>query len=331
MHLTNRPGAATATNARAAKVPEAIDSTGTAWPASYEDAIGAAHCEDTAWAADCEDTAGAGDCEDATDLATTVDADLFETLVQEYNYSTPPEQEHPAPPDQPHAARSQPSDPGPPLPIHVERGISDGPSLIVDSFPYSSPGAPIPGAGQGLHVYESSQDVFGSSTWAPFRSQRDWEIAHWAKMRGPTSSALSELLAIPEVRVVLHLLFYVTNADRKVIDDLGLSYSTPKQLNDIINNMLPGCPPFKCQDLVIAGDTLPFYFHDILQCIRTLYGNPEFTCDLAFVPECHYTNHERTCRVYNEMHTGDWWWAVQVRSHISGMFKLTINVVIDEP
>ena len=299
-------------------MPEVTDSTGTTWPASYEDGVGAADCEDATWAADSGDTVRAADSEDATNLAATVDTDLFETLLQDFNCSNTAEQEHPvsAPPDQPHAAGSQSSDPGPPLPIHVERGNSDPPSLIVDSFPCSSAGAPILSAGQGRHIYESSQDVFGSSIWAPFRSQRDWEIARWAKMRGPTSSALSELLAIPKARLSLHLIFYVTKVNWKVAEDLGLSYSTPKQLNDIIDNTLPGRPPFTCQDLVIAGDPLPFYFRDILQCIRTLYGDPEFTRDLAFVPERHYTDQERTCRVYNEMYTGDWWWAVQVCSHI---------------
>jgi hypothetical protein len=34
--------------------------------------------------------------------------------------------------------------------------------------------------------------------------------------------------------------------------------------------------------------------------------------DLVFAPERHYTDPERTCCIYNEMHTGDWWWAVQV-------------------
>ncbi|KAI9434821.1 hypothetical protein H4582DRAFT_2174356 [Lactarius indigo] len=113
-------------------------------------------------------------------------------------------------------------------------------------------------------------------------------------MRGPTSSAVTDILAIPEV-----------------VDKLGLSYHTPNELNKIIDGELPGRPQFKCEDMTIAGITLQFYFRDILQCIRTLYGDPEFARDLVFVPERHYTDHERTCRVYSEMHTGNWWWAVQ--------------------
>ena len=36
-------------------------------------------------------------------------------------------------------------------------------------------------------------------TWAPFSSKLDWEIARWAKLRGPSSTAFSELLAIEGV------------------------------------------------------------------------------------------------------------------------------------
>jgi hypothetical protein len=43
-------------------------------------------------------------------------------------------------------------------------------------------------------------------------------------------------------------------------------------------------------------------------------SDPQFADDLVFAPEQHYTSEERTCRVYNEIHTGDWWWTVQVRT-----------------
>ncbi|KAF8269011.1 hypothetical protein EI94DRAFT_1535022, partial [Lactarius quietus] len=115
----------------------------------------------------------------------------------------------------------------------------------------------------------------------PFHSQCDWEIAQWAK------------------------------TPWKVVDKLGLSYRTPNELNNIIDNALPGRPRFKCQNLTIAGETLEFYYCDILESIRTLFGDPELARDLIFGPERHYTNRERTSRVYSEMHTGNWWWAVQ--------------------
>lgn len=39
-----------------------------------------------------------------------------------------------------------------------------------------------------------------ANCWAPFTSQLDWEMARWAKLRGPGSTALSELLKLDGVR-----------------------------------------------------------------------------------------------------------------------------------
>lgn len=36
--------------------------------------------------------------------------------------------------------------------------------------------------------------------WAPFSTRMEWEPAWWAKLRGPSSTALSELLKIDGVR-----------------------------------------------------------------------------------------------------------------------------------
>jgi hypothetical protein len=95
---------------------------------------------------------------------------------------------------------------------------------------------------------------------------------------------------------------------------LGLSYCTTKQLNDIIDKEMSGHPPFQCKVLNIGDERLEFYSRDALECIRSLYGDPEFAQDLVFAPEQHYTSHEHTSRLYNEMYTCDWWWTVQVHT-----------------
>ncbi|KAH9967808.1 hypothetical protein BC827DRAFT_1122839 [Russula dissimulans] len=130
--------------------------------------------------------------------------------------------------------------------------------------------------------------MFGDSVWAPFHSECDWEVTSWAKMEGPSSSA--------------------------VVEALGLSYRTADELNAIIDKTLPGYPSFKSLAIKIGGEELQFHYRDILPSIQALYGNPEFVCDLIFAPEQHYLDSEKTHRVYSEMHTGDWWWSVQVRN-----------------
>ena len=81
----------------------------------------------------------------------------------------------------------------------------------------------------------------------------------------------------------------------------------------MINKHLPGLPPFECQKLVIGNEDLQFFRCDTLECISSLFGNPEFSHGLVFAPERHYTCAERKCHILNEMHTGDWWWNTQVR------------------
>jgi hypothetical protein len=85
-------------------------------------------------------------------------------------------------------------------------------------------------------------------------------------------------------------------------------------LNSIIDDSdnLTGPPPFQLKELEIGHENLEFFYRDVLECIQSLYGNPEFLQDLVFAPERHYSNDERSVRIINEMHTGDWWWALQV-------------------
>jgi hypothetical protein len=96
-----------------------------------------------------------------------------------------------------------------------------------------------------------------------------------------------------------------------VTEALGLSYRNVAQLDALIDR-LPGCPPFKHETLRICGEEFSLHFRDIILCIQELIGNPEFVNDLVFMPERHYVDVEKRIRIIDEMHTGDWWWTVQV-------------------
>ena len=71
--------------------------------------------------------------------------------------------------------------------------LQSSPLVIIDSYPHGSPGAPV---SRHLHMDNTDREA---SIWAPFASQCDWEVAHWAKMQGPISSATADLLAVSEV------------------------------------------------------------------------------------------------------------------------------------
>jgi hypothetical protein len=110
--------------------------------------------------------------------------------------------------------------------------------------------------------------------------------------------------------------YHGTNGLRKIVERLDLSYRTTRELNNIIDDELPGPPPFQCKELDIGNEELQFFCCDTLQCICSLYGNPDFVQDLVYAPEQHYTSKEQTCRIINEMHTADWWWTMQVSNTI---------------
>ncbi len=67
----------------------------------------------------------------------------------------------------------------------------------------------------------------------------------------------------------------------------------------------------------MAGEAFDIYFLDVVECIRALFGDPEFAPYLVFVPERHYADEDKTVRLYHDMHTGKWWWSTQVRNSVT--------------
>ncbi|EPQ50619.1 hypothetical protein GLOTRDRAFT_50393 [Gloeophyllum trabeum ATCC 11539] len=177
---------------------------------------------------------------------------------------------------------------------HAEESLRKQP--VIEKFELGAAGAPIREAGARVHAYSEYMEGTHRSEenpWAPFASKLDWELARWAKLRGPSSTALTELLQIEGVR-----------------DLLGLTYKDADSLNKIVDS-LPGRPKFHRKEVVVAGEAFEVYFRDVMECVRALYGDPEFVADLVFAPERHYVDQDKTVRMYSDLHTGKWWWATQ--------------------
>ncbi|KAH9850541.1 hypothetical protein C2E23DRAFT_869966 [Lenzites betulinus] len=156
-------------------------------------------------------------------------------------------------------------------------------------FPNATAGHPLPNS-RGQTEYEAfktTTDGTGNNPYAPFALKVDWEFARWAKMRGPGSTAIPQLL--------------------------GLSFKTSNELNGIIDkNLTSGRPRFTRREIIVAGEVFEVFYRDVLSCVRALFGDPEFAGLLVFAPECHYADSDHTVCVYFDMHTGKWWWAQQV-------------------
>ncbi|KAI0631297.1 hypothetical protein C8Q77DRAFT_1062323 [Trametes polyzona] len=171
----------------------------------------------------------------------------------------------------------------------------------IKTYPCVQAGAPVTQARE-RSAYESYQahiDAANANPYAPFTSRIDWEVTRWAKMRGPGSTAVSELLEI-----------------ENLVQLLGLSYKNSRELNNIVDEQLTSSRPrFIRREIIVAGEAVEIYYRDVLQCIRALYGDPEFAGLLVFAPEKHYVDAQHSKRVYFDMHTGKWWWGTQLSLH----------------
>ena len=50
-----------------------------------------------------------------------------------------------------------------------------------------------------------------------------------------------------------------------------------QELNLLINHNIHGhCPSFKMHDIIVGNDVITLHARDILDCVKALYGDPEF-------------------------------------------------------
>ncbi|KAJ8486966.1 hypothetical protein ONZ51_g4471 [Trametes cubensis] len=181
-------------------------------------------------------------------------------------------------------------EPEPPVP--APSAPSTPPSeQASDNVPPTTASAAIrDNAETGSHPHRSARPM--SNTFL-----LEWELARWAMLRGPGSTAFSELLAIPGL-----------------VERLDLSYKTTQELEKIVDMQLSsGRPRFVRQEIELDGETFEVYFRDVVECIKALFSDPELAPFLLLVPERHYADADRTVRVYFEMNTGKWWWVTQVQ------------------
>ena len=134
----------------------------------------------------------------APDPADVADANAFEELTRSINQPSTMVIDHPAD----NSLADVPEELGPQTNQSEAGSFNTGSTVVVDRFPSDAAGAPIPGIPRGRSLYETCRAGLSGSEWAPFQSQHDWEFARWAKSTGVTSTAVSNLLTIPEVRSI---------------------------------------------------------------------------------------------------------------------------------
>ena len=77
-----------------------------------------------------------------------------------------------------------------------------------------------------------------------------------------------------------------------------------------------------------SGEVLEFFSHDIIDCLRALWGDPDFGDDLILEPERLYADEDKTVRIYHDMNTGKWWWDTQVQYTLSYYISFILMLML---
>lgn len=109
----------------------------------------------------------------------------------------------------------------------------------------------------------------------------------------------------------------------QVYEHLGLSYHSLQQLNNIIESSLPEIPKFQQEPVVMGGKVFEMYSRNIINCIKYLFGDPEFVLHLLLTPKHHFADTAKINKAVHEMNSCCWWWNTQVRIWSPKSFKHT--------
>jgi hypothetical protein len=78
--------------------------------------------------------------------------------------------------------------------------LNMGQNIVIIPYPDAHAGKPITGQPSGANATYGINAGSAANVYAPFASQMDWDIAKWAKLRGSSSTAFTDLLSTDGVR-----------------------------------------------------------------------------------------------------------------------------------
>ncbi|KAF8814138.1 hypothetical protein BYT27DRAFT_7206323 [Phlegmacium glaucopus] len=180
---------------------------------------------------------------------------------------------------------------------------NEGESLWVEDFPLPA-GVATGECKTTFQKRREEQKAEGKAPWAPFETEKEWELARWLMTAGVSQKKIDAFLKLESIK-----------------GDTVPSFHNAWSLLNKFDN-LPHGPEWKFTPFQIVGDIedhrgefqteeAELWHRDPIDCIKELLGNPVFKDKLNYAPSKVYQDAERTNREYGEMWTADWWWDTQ--------------------
>ena len=137
--------------------------------------------------------------------------------------------------------------------------------------------------------FEQECDILSKDPWAPFTSPHSFKLASWFIQNKVSKLQINK---------------YFTNR-------LGNSSLAGYNAMHTLENHLRILDPYSAYLQWFEGQvedgtrTVPFFYRDVLHCVRYLLRQIAYRDDFVYAPRQEYDH--RGNRIYAEMHTADWW------------------------
>ena len=143
-----------------------------------------------------------------------------------------------------------------------------------------------------------------SSRYHPFQSETDFALAQWFLSAKCTKGDIERFYGDPRLGPIHQL----------------LSFSSHNELMSKIHNIPHGIPDdiwniseieVKQEIIGLAPSTYQIRYRDIVKVLRFLIGHEPFKHHLSYAPVRQFSGAGIDNRIYDEMHTANWWWRTQ--------------------
>ncbi len=138
----------------------------------------------------------------------------------------------------------------------------------------------------------------------PFKSETDFAAAQWFLWTGCTKGDIDRFFGDKHLRAMQNLLSF-TSYDELMGKIHDIPYGIPDDIWNItevqVEQETIGLPP----------STYQIRYRNIQSVLEFLMGHGPFEHHLSYAPVRQFCGNGSDNRIYDEMHTGDWWWRTQ--------------------
>jgi len=164
--------------------------------------------------------------------------------------------------------------------------------LEDNTYPVPAEQADYPGAGEAIGEVKEYKEEYRDlckNPWAPFASAQGFKLVSWFIESKGSKTRIND---------------YFSNGSG---NSTSVGYSSMHTLENLLRHLDPDSPYLQWLEGHVEDclRILPFFYWNVLDCVRYLLCQIAYRDDLVYGPRREYDQSGQ--RIYAEMHTADWW------------------------